>query len=69
VIAGEAEHFYEEDEDPEKIFALFEAGKKRFTAAARDIRLTAHWLGQARHELAAGLRHRANFIEPSPRTH
>jgi hypothetical protein len=67
--ASEAEHFYEEDEDPQKIFGLFEAGKKRVTAPPRDVRLTSQWLGKVRHEFAVGLRHLANLIEPSPRPH
>ena len=67
--ASEAEHFYEEDEDPEKIFALFDAGKKGLTAPPREIHLPSQWLGTVRRELAIGLRRLANFIEPSPRPH
>lgn len=64
--ASEAEHFYEEDEDPQKIFALFEAGKKGVTAPPRSSRLSAHWLRKARYELAIALRRLATFIEPTP---
>jgi hypothetical protein len=67
--ASEAEHFYEEDEDPEKIFALFDAGKKRLTAPPRETRLmTSQWLGTVRREIAIALRRLATAIEPSPRS-
>lgn len=67
--ATDAEHFYEEDEDPQKIFALFEAGKKRVTAPPCDTRPTSQLFGKVRHELAIGLRRLANLIEPAPRPH
>jgi len=65
VRAEDAEHFYEQDEDPREVFAAFEAADKGLTAPPRE-RLTAQRLGAVRHKVAIGLRCLANLIEPSP---
>ena len=65
VKVEDAEHFYEEDEDPREVFAAFEAADKGLTAPPRQ-RLATQWLGKVRHEVAIGLRRLANVIEPSP---
>ena len=65
VRVDDAEHFYEEDEDPQEVFAAFEAADKGLTAPPRE-RLTTQRLGKVRHEVAVVLRRLANLIEPSP---
>ena len=65
VKVEDAEHFYEEDEDPQEVFVAFEAADKGLTTPPRQ-RPAAHWLGRVRHEVAVGLRRLANLIEPSP---
>jgi len=68
VKVEDAEHFYEEDEDPREVFAAFEAADKGLTAPPRR-GVKAQWLGKVRHEIAVALRRLANLIEPSPHLH
>lgn len=68
VRVEDAEHFYEEDEDPSEVFAAFEADDKGLTAPPRE-RPTTQWLGKVRHEVAIALPRLANLIEPSPHPH
>jgi hypothetical protein len=66
--AEEADRFYEEDEDPRKVFATFDAAEKgRTVPPAPPIgqRLSSRWTEKLRHEVAAALRRAANVIEPS----
>jgi hypothetical protein len=65
VRVEDAEHFYEEDEDPREVFAAFEAADKGLTAPPRE-RPTSQWPGKVRHGVAVALRRLANLIEPSP---
>jgi hypothetical protein len=67
VRVEDAEHFYEEDEDPCEVVAAFEAADKGLTAPPRK-RSIGQRLGKARHEVAMALRRLANLIEPSPHT-
>jgi hypothetical protein len=72
----EARNFHEEDEDPQKIFALFEAGQKRHTMRPGDHkpdpRPMHEVLGELaqllrqfrlRDRIATGLRHLATAVE------
>jgi hypothetical protein len=68
VRVEDAEHFYEEDEDPREVFAAFEAADKGLTAPSQE-RRTTQWSAKIRHEVAIGLRRLANLIEPSPHPH
>jgi hypothetical protein len=62
VRATEAERFYEDDEDPEEVFAAFDAGPKgRTTSPSGPI--TTHGLDRLRHEIAVALRRIANAVE------
>jgi hypothetical protein len=64
--AEEAGRFYEEDEDPDEVFALFDAAEKGRTAPPRpmtDSRRSVAWANRLRHELASALRWAANFID------
>jgi len=70
VTPHEAERFYEEDEDPAQVFALFDAGQKSQTQrpappglAARPGKLTG-----LRQRLAGALRRAADVIEPRSMT-
>ncbi len=65
VKAEEAERFYEEDEDPEEVFAAFDAGEKGRTAPPGGKPPPSQWLHKLRHEIAVALRRVANVIEPS----
>src|SRR5260370_31308495 len=62
----EADRFYEEDEDPEKVFAVFDAAEKGRTAPPSGMRVSSRWTERLRHEVAGALRRAANVIEPSP---
>lgn len=64
--AKEAERFYEDDEDPQEVFAAFDAGRKDLTGPAAE-RVGEGWIVRARRGLAGVLRRLANVIE-SPRT-
>jgi hypothetical protein len=68
VKVEDAENFYEEDEDPQEIFAAFEAADKGLTAPPRQ-QVPTSWFGKVRSEIAIGLRRLAKLIEPSPRLH
>lgn len=63
----QAEQFSEEDEDPGRVFAIFDAGQKGHTAppdgATRDS-LASRKLRKARHRIAAALRRVADAVEP-----
>jgi hypothetical protein len=65
VRVEDAEHFYEEDEDPREVFAAFEAADKGLTAPPQE-RPATQWFAKVRHEVAIALRRLANLIEPSP---
>jgi hypothetical protein len=62
----EAERFYEEDEDPGKVFSAFDAAKKGRTAPPAGQRTGPQWSVKLRHEIAVFLRRMANVIEHSP---
>jgi hypothetical protein len=62
----EADRFYEEDEDPKKVFAAFDAAEKGRTAPLSGKRVSSRWTERLRHEVAGALRRAANVIEPSP---
>src|SRR5450755_1770088 len=65
--AEEANRFYEEDEDPSEVFALFDAAEKGRTSppTAGSERDSADWTRRIRHGMARILRRAANVIEPS----
>jgi hypothetical protein len=65
VRAEEAERFYEEDEDPREVFAVFDAAQKGRTAPPRARGPSSSWSTRLRHEIAAVLRRLAKVIEPS----
>jgi hypothetical protein len=65
VKAGEAERFYEEDEDPREVFAAFDAAQKGRTAPTPDRGASSTWSARRRFEIAAVLRRLAKVIEPS----
>jgi hypothetical protein len=64
--AEEANRFYEEDEDPSEVFAVFDAAAKGRTSppagASGDLG-SAGWTRRLRHWLAGALRRAANVIE------
>jgi hypothetical protein len=64
VKVEEAERFYEEDEDPRKVFAAFDAAQKGRTAPPHDGQASSPW-SKVRREIAAVLRRLARVIEPS----
>jgi hypothetical protein len=63
--ADEAERFYEENEDPKEIFAIFDTADKGHTAPPSGKRVPARWTDRLRHEIAGALRRMANVIESS----
>jgi len=66
--AEEANRFYEEDEDPQEVFAIFDAAEKGRTAPPASPTGevgSARWTRRLRHEVAEALRHLANVIESS----
>jgi hypothetical protein len=66
--AEEANRFYEEDEDPSKVFAAFDAAEKGHTSPpipARGEAGSAERTRRFRHVIARALRRAANIIEPS----
>ena len=65
VKAEEAEHFYEEGEDPREVFAIFDAAEKGRTAPPSEKRSSRRRGGKLRHEIAKALRRAANVIESS----
>lgn len=60
--AKEARRFYEEDEDPQDVFAAFDAGQKELTSPETERPAQGPVL-RIRHELAVVLRRLANAIE------
>jgi hypothetical protein len=54
--AEEAERFDEEDEDPDEVFATFDAAAKGRTAPPGDEHPTSRWPEKIRHEIAVALR-------------
>jgi hypothetical protein len=67
VRAEEAEHFYEEDEDPREVFATFDAAEKSRTAPpmpSGDERSAVRRAGRLRHAVAGILHRAADSIEP-----
>jgi hypothetical protein len=62
----EAEHFYEEDEDPAEVFALFDAGRKRQTKrpGPPGSSRSRGALAVVRRAVATALRRVADVIEP-----
>ena len=66
----EAEQFYEEDEDPARVFASFDAGRKGDTQRPGQTGPSSPWsdrLAGLRQRLAGALRRAADVVEP-PRT-
>jgi len=63
--ADEAERFYEEDEDPKDVFAIFDAADKGHTGLPSGKHLPLRWTDRLRHEIAGALRRMANVIESS----
>jgi hypothetical protein len=65
VRVEEAEHFYEEDEDPKKVFAAFDAAEKGHTAPPDAMSGSQQWQVRLRLAVADVLRRLAKVIEPS----
>jgi hypothetical protein len=65
VRTEEAEHFYEEDEDPREVFAVFDTAQKGRTGPPRDRGVWSSWSARLRLEIATVLRRLAKVIEPS----
>ena len=65
VRVEEAEHFYEEDEDPKEIFAVFDSAEKGHTAPPGAGRGAQQWQVRLRLAVADVLRRLAKVIEPS----
>ena len=65
VRVEEAEHFYEEDEDPKQIFATFDAAEKGRTAPPDTRHDAQQWQVRLRLALADVLHRLARLIEPS----
>ncbi len=65
--AGQADRFYEEDEDPREVFAAFDAAKKGRTAPAEPESKgrPGAWADRLRHDVATALRRAANAIDSS----
>jgi hypothetical protein len=66
VKSEEAERFYEEDEDPAEVFALFDAGQKGQTKRPGKV-VSSPGLGKVggvRQRIAMALRWAADVIEP-----
>ena len=64
----EAERFYEEDEDPARVFASFDAGQKGSTRPPAQTGPSSPWSGRLagiRQRLARALRRAADVVEPS----
>lgn len=67
----EAERFYEEDEDPARVFAVFDAGQKGQTQRPGQAGPPSSWasrLAGMRQRLAGALRRAADVVEPPPMT-
>lgn len=63
----EAEQFYEEDEDPARVFANFDAGQKGDTQRPSQTEPSSSWSGRLagiRQRLARALRRAADVVEP-----
>ena len=62
----EAERFYEEDEDPAQVFALFDAGQEGHTARPGQTEPSpvAGKLAALRQHIATALHRAADLIEP-----
>lgn len=63
----EAEQFYEEDEDPARVFADFDAGQKGDTQRPGQSAPSSPWSGRLtrlRQRLARALRRAADVVEP-----
>ena len=63
----EAERFYEEDEDPARVFANFDAGQKGGTQRPGQSAPSSPWSGGlagVRQRLARALRRAADVVEP-----
>jgi hypothetical protein len=65
VKVEEAEHFYEEDEDPREVFSAFDAAEKGRTAPPDSSRDARQRQARLRLRVAAVLRRLAKVIEPS----
>lgn len=65
VRAEEAEHFYEEDEDPKEVFAAFDAAEQGRTAPPDARHGVKQWQVRLRLAFADALRRLAKIIEPS----
>jgi len=66
--AEQADRFYEEDEDPREVFAVFDAAEKGRTAPAKpesDADRPVAWGDRLRHDIAMALRRAANAIDSS----
>jgi hypothetical protein len=66
--AEEADRFYEEDEDPREVFAVFDAAGKGRTAPTELASGAGHpvaWADRLRHDIAMALRRAANAIDSS----
>ena len=64
--AEEAGRFYEEDEDPEEVFAVFDHSEKGRTAPPAPTPSgprTPVWADRLRHDVARVLRRAANIID------
>ena len=63
----EAEQFYEEDEDPARVFAHFDTGQKSDTQRPGQTGPPSPWSGRLagiRQRLARALRRAADVVEP-----
>jgi hypothetical protein len=66
--AEEADRFYEEDEDPREVFAVFGAAEKGRTAPtgpASGAGRPVAWADRLHHDIAMALRRGANAIDSS----
>jgi hypothetical protein len=66
--AEQADRFYEEDEDPREVFAVFDAAEKGRTAPKEPGSGTGRpgaWADRLRHDIAMALRRAANAIDSS----
>jgi hypothetical protein len=66
--AEQANRFYEEDEYPREVFAVFDAAEKGRTAPTEpesDASRPVAWADRLRHDIARALRRAANAIDSS----
>jgi hypothetical protein len=66
IKAGEAHRFYEEDEGPREVSAVFDAAEKGRTAPPEPLpaaRRPTAWADRLRHDIAMALRRAANVID------